>query len=63
MTNTRESNSKDCRKKYNNLSDIELQIIRDYNSWKKSDCPIPLKLEELLKIRKRANEMGIGHLL
>ena len=51
------------KKEYHNLTDVEKFIVDEYQSWKKSDCPIRLKFEELQKLRVRAVELKIDHLL
>ena len=50
-------------KTYNNLMDLEKDIIREYNSWKKSDCPYQTKFEMMLVWRDRAKAAKIDHLL
>jgi hypothetical protein len=50
-------------KQYNNLTDIEKRIIREYKEWCKSDAPSGLKYEMAMQWRKRAKEKGIEHLL
>lgn len=50
-------------KQYNNLSSVEKHIIREHDSWKKSDCDISYKLEMLTQLRKRAVDCKIDHLL
>ena len=34
-------------KQYNNLTDIEKDALREYESWKKSDAPLEYKLAML----------------
>ncbi len=51
------------KKEYSNLNDAEKYIIREYDSWKKSDAPIAHKLDRLEYWRKRAKDKGIDHLL
>lgn len=50
-------------KSYNNLTDVEKHIIREYETWAKSDAPIPTKIKMLDQWRKRAIDKNIEHLL
>lgn len=50
-------------KDYNNLSDVEKFCIREYQSWKQSNCPIELKLTMLEQWYKRIQEYNICHLV
>jgi len=50
-------------KQYNDLNDIDRDIIREYFSWKKSTCNIDHKLAMLSYWRNRAVERNIDHLL
>ncbi len=50
-------------KTYNNLSDVELHIIREYKSWSKSNCVYALKNTMLNQWYKRAITKKISHLL
>ena len=50
-------------KTYNDLNKVELYVVREYNSWKKSECPIPLKIEMLEYYRQRATKLNIIHIL
>ena len=54
---------KDRLKEYNELSEGEKHIIREYQSWAKSACVEEYKIEMLTNWRKRAADVGISHLL
>jgi len=50
-------------KTYNNLNDIEKNIIREYRSWCKSDCDLNYKIAMATQWRERAVSENIQHLL
>jgi len=50
-------------KQYNNLNDVEKNIIREYKSWKQSESPAAYKISMMDYWRKRARTAGIEHIL
>ena len=47
-------------KGYNDLSDVELYIIREYKSWAKSTCDVAYKLSMLEYWMRRAETGGVS---
>jgi len=50
-------------KEYHDLTDIEKNIIREYQTWCTSKCELNYKIAMATQYRKRAENENIEHLL
>ena len=51
------------KKAFNNASDVEKFIIREYTQWCRSTAPLNYKIKMVEMYRRRAIELEIEHLL